>query len=146
MLRLLPILSLLPRAAWGVESPSGKEAVVPALNSGMGAGQVFQVVLALVAILLFILLLAWLLRRVGQLPFAGNGAIRILAGVSLGQRERAVLVQVGETQLLLGIAPGRVQTLHVLDRPIASPATVAAGERFAEKLAAVLKRDRMDKP
>jgi flagellar protein FliO/FliZ len=31
-----------------------------------------------------------------------------------------VLVQVGGKQLLLGVAPGRVSTLHVLDEPIAA--------------------------
>jgi flagellar protein FliO/FliZ len=31
-----------------------------------------------------------------------------------------VLVQVGGKQLLLGVAPGRVNTLHVLDEPIAT--------------------------
>ena len=47
----------------------------------------------------------------------GN-AIDILADMPLGQKERAVLLKVGETQILLGVAPGRVNTLHVLTQPI----------------------------
>lgn len=137
--RLLSLLIWMPLTAWGVESPMAE--ATPVLNGGVGFGQFFQVFLALMAILLFILILAWLLRRIGQIPFAGSGAIRILAGVSLGQRERAVLVQVGETQLLLGVAPGRVQTLHVLDQPVVAADSKVAGERFAEKLSAVLKRE-----
>ena len=50
----------------------------------------------------------------------GSGPIEIIADVSLGAKERAVLVQVGGKQLLLGVAPGRVNTLHVLDEPVAT--------------------------
>jgi flagellar protein FliO/FliZ len=38
--------------------------------------------------------------------------------VAVGAKERAVLVQVGRQQLLLGVAPGRVNTLHVLTEPV----------------------------
>jgi flagellar protein FliO/FliZ len=50
-------------------------------------------------------------NRVGE-------AIDVLADVPLGQKERAVLLKVGATQILLGVAPGRVNTLHVLSEPI----------------------------
>jgi flagellar biogenesis protein FliO len=55
------------------------------------------------------------------------GSIEIVADISLGQKERAVLVQVGEQQILLGVAPGRVNTLHVLAEPVA----VSGGGRTA---------------
>jgi flagellar protein FliO/FliZ len=47
---------------------------------------------------------------------AGKGLIRVLGGVTLGSRERAVVVAVGGTRLLLGVAPGQVRMLHVLPR------------------------------
>jgi len=58
----------------------------------------------------------------------------------MGTRERVVLLQVGETQLLLGVAPGRVQTLHVLDKPLDS-GKQGAGPRFSEQLGRLLKKD-----
>ena len=48
----------------------------------------------------------------------GAGAINIIADVALGQKERAVLIQVGAQQLLIGVAPGQVNTLHVLAEPV----------------------------
>ncbi|EQD42713.1 Flagellar biosynthesis protein, FliO, partial [mine drainage metagenome] len=42
------------------------------------------------------------------------GALEILASMPLGAKERAVLVKVGDAQILLGVAPGQVNTLHVL--------------------------------
>ncbi len=70
--------------------------------------------IGLVLVLALIIGLAWVLRRFGGLPHVGKGVVTIIGGVSLGTRERAVLLQVGETRLLVGVSPGRVQTLHVL--------------------------------
>jgi len=42
--------------------------------------------------------------------------VQVLGGVSLGTRERAVLLSVDGTRLLVGVAPGQVRTLHVLER------------------------------
>ncbi len=136
---LLIMLFAISTPGWGAEQAAPAQAA-SALAEPVGAGQYAQVLLGLVLILFLIGGLAWLLRRMGQLPFAGSGVIRMQAGLSLGQRERVVLIQVGKTQLLLGVAPGRVQTLHVFDQPISLDSEAAAGERFADKLAAALKR------
>ncbi len=37
---------------------------------------------------------------------------------ALGPRDRLVLVQVGEEQILLGLTPGRITPLHVLKTPV----------------------------
>ncbi len=106
----------------------------------VGAGGVLQVIFALLFVLAIIVGLAFLMRRLGAVPQAAGGAIRVLGGVALGQRERAVLVQVGETQLLVGIAPGEIRTLHVLDKPISVPTAPPGGDQgFAERLAAAMR-------
>jgi flagellar protein FliO/FliZ len=108
------------------------------------AGSVVQMILGLLLVVALIFVFAWMARRFTNLPGVGQGAVRVLGGVSLGTRERAVLMQVGDTQLLVGVAPGRVQTLHVLERPV-----VVSGDSrhdgntgFAERLAALLKQGR----
>jgi flagellar protein FliO/FliZ len=45
-------------------------------------------------------------------------AIDVIADIPLGQKERAVLLKVGQTQILVGVAPGQVNTLHVLTEPL----------------------------
>ena len=84
--------------------------------SPLAGGALLETVLGLLLVLALILGLAWAIRRFGKLPLAGKGMISILGGVSLGPRERAVLLQVGETRLLVGVAPGRVETLYVLEQ------------------------------
>jgi flagellar protein FliO/FliZ len=61
---------------------------------------------------------AWIVRRMRNFGRPGAGAINIIADVALGQKERAVLIQVGAQQLLVGVAPGRVNTLYVLAEPV----------------------------
>ena len=46
---------------------------------------------------------------------AGAAAdLQIVAQISLGTRERAVLLRAGSQQLLLGVAPGNVRLLYAL--------------------------------
>lgn len=74
-----------------------------------------NMVLGLVVVLALILGLAWVMKKYGRLPMGNQVEMKILGGVSLGTRERAVLVQVEGRRLLLGVAPGRVATLCELD-------------------------------
>jgi len=84
----------------------------------VGVGGLGEVAFALIIVLAAIFIVAWVVRR---MRLAGNrvgGGLDILADVPLGQKERAVLLKVGNQQILLGVAPGRVNTLHVLPEPL----------------------------
>jgi len=83
-----------------------------------GTGAWFQTLTALCFVVALIFALSWLLRRVQTLR-AGRtgGSMTIHAGLSVGARERVVWIQAGDQHLLLGVAPGRVQTLHVFEHP-----------------------------
>jgi flagellar protein FliO/FliZ len=104
-------------------------------------GSLLQLTLGLLLVLAAIGGSVWLMRRFARLQSGVQGSLKILGGVSVGTRERVLLMEVGETQLLVGVAPGRVQMLHVLAQRVESHAgPVALQERFAEKLARALKR------
>lgn len=104
----------------------------------MAMTSLWQLTLGMLAVLALIVALAWVVKRTGRLQMAAGGGLRILGGLSMGTRERVVLIQAGETQLLLGVAPGRVQTLHVLDKPLTTQAAAAPG--FAEQLGRMLNK------
>lgn len=94
---------------------------VPAAGSAsstISAGGLASVTLALLAVLAAIFGLAWLARRMRTFGARAVGALEILASMPLGAKERAVLMKVGDTQILLGISPGRVNALHVLEHPV----------------------------
>jgi len=91
-------------------------APVQQVTTGSAAG-LLRVVLALIVVLAAVLAAAWLARRMRALSGGGSASLQILAQLPLGTRERAVLVRVGDCQVLIGVAPGHVSTLHVLERP-----------------------------
>ena len=91
-------------------------------GAALSAGSVAQVIVGLVLVLALIGIVAWLLKRVSSLRAPGAGLIRVLAGAPVGQRERIVLVEVGETWLLVGVAPGHVATLHTMPKSVSAAA------------------------
>ena len=95
-------------------------------SPGSGVAGVGQVTLALCIVLGAIFLCAWFARRMRSIGGGSAGAMSVVAEVRLGPKERAVLLQVGATQLLVGVAPGQISALHVLAEPIAPQAPVSS--------------------
>jgi flagellar protein FliO/FliZ len=101
-----------------------------------------QMLFGLGVVLAAIAATAWLLRRLapGQVGSAEN--MRVVAAVAVGPKERVVLVDVGDTRLVLGVAPGLVTRLHEMPRPDDAdsqqpPLTITpVVSRFKEMLAA----------
>ena len=84
----------------------------PALTSG----SILQVIFSLLLVLAAVVVVAWLLKRINQ-PLQGAGnALKIISGVAVGQRERIVLVEVNDTWLVVGVAPGQVNALHSMPK------------------------------
>lgn len=90
----------------------------PATHAG-ALGGLGEVTLALLLVLGAVFALAWVLKRVRGFGSRVGRSVEVLAQVPLGQKERAVLVKVGATQILVGVAPGHVNTLYVLPEPLA---------------------------
>lgn len=72
----------------------------------------------LVVVIGLILVLAMLFRRFGDQGLGAPGNMRVIGGLSVGQRERLILVQVGEKQILLGVAPGSIHSVMAFDEPL----------------------------
>ena len=116
----------------------------PLLKSPVGMSRevmsgdfMMQVLGGLAIVLVCVIGLAWMMRRFGRLQSSTNGSLRMIDGMALSPRERIVLVQVGDTQLLLGVAPGRVDALHVLGEPLST----TAGDSTAEPGFAIRLKD-----
>lgn len=104
-----------------------------AMSSGIG-GQLLQLLLGLGLVVGLIFVLAWLMRRVQRAGPAGNQVIELLGSRALGPRDRLVLVQVGNEQILLGVTPGRITPLHVMNEPVHVPETQSTTPEFARRL------------
>lgn len=133
LLALLPLSTLAFAAEEGAKGSARAE-----LPDPLSLGAIGQLLLGLALVVGLILLLAWLMRRVNGTPSQGKG-MKVLAALPVGQRERAVLVQIGQEQMLLGVAPGRVSLLARFDEPILDSAELR-GAAFADRLQQVLGR------
>ncbi|WP_349745577.1 flagellar biosynthetic protein FliO [Pseudomonas frederiksbergensis] len=143
MNKVLAVLLALPSSVLAAEPVT---TAATAVSSGV-AGQLTQLVFGLLLVLGLIFLLAWLLRRVQQAGPAGKGqVIELIGSRALGPRDRLMLVQVGNEQILLGLSPGTITALHVLKEPVQVPSTTEkATPEFAQRLLEMLGKDQKDK-
>ncbi|VVP79660.1 hypothetical protein PS914_02081 [Pseudomonas fluorescens] len=147
VLKALPGLALaLPFNVLAAEPlATAATAASPAVSSGV-AGQLTQLVFGLLLVLGLIFFLAWLLRRVQQAGPAGKGqVIELIGSRALGPRDRLMLVQVGNEQILLGLSPGSITALHVLKEPVQVPTTEKTTPEFALRLMELMGKDHKDK-
>ena len=107
--------------------------------SPLSVGSLMQLTLSLLVIVALIFALSWMLKRLRIAGPRGSGEIRILDELSLGPRERIVLVRVGESQVLVGVSAGGVVPLTPLAAPIALKATPTA-PAFADRLRDLMRR------
>ena len=123
------------------EAHTGKALAGTGLSDPNMAGNLIQTTLGLLLVLVIIGVAAWAFKRFGNLQVGAQGRMKIIGGVSLGTRERAVLLQVGDQQLVIGVAPGRVQLLHALNSPVPVEEKSADTMNFSSRLqAAILNR------
>ncbi|ODP31285.1 flagellar biosynthetic protein FliO [Pandoraea sp. ISTKB] len=131
------------------QGAASQAAAVPSLG---GAG-IVQTGFGLVLVLALLFGLAWLAKRFGLQRPLGGGNVRIVGSAAVGQRERVVVVEVAGDWVVLGVAPGQVRSLHVIDADrvadlpaapaVAHPGAQAnrAAQAFAQKLRESMKKD-----
>ncbi|MFK5892729.1 MAG: flagellar biosynthetic protein FliO [Pseudomonadota bacterium] len=93
-----------------------KQTVAPKRSLGIADFITSFLFLAIVVISIFVL--AWIFKRTGLSPNSGNQVIKIISAIPLSQKEKIALVEVGNQQILIGISPGNIQKLLVLDTPV----------------------------
>ena len=146
--RLLAFFLLLPAlAAQGAEVGAGGTAPTASVASSGAAAQplelgasALQMVLGLLVVLGLLLGALWLLKRIGQPQGPAAGLMRVVAGVAVGARERVVILELGNSWLVLGVAPGQVNTLAEIPRQeVPTSAASAAMKDFPSWLRQVMK-------
>ena len=130
MLRISLLLMCIPGMAL---AETGAGETLPSTADLFSWSYLGQVIASLALVIGLLFGALWIMRRVNGVGQAVGGQMRVVSSLGLGQRERAVLVSVGEQQILLGVAPGRVAALHVFDEPeVAQETSPAAPLKFSE--------------
>ena len=96
-----------------------------------------QWLLSLVVVIAFILLFAWLAQK--SRVFGSNHAhLKVVASLPLGPKERLMVVQVGDEQLVIGVTGQQINLLQTLNQPL--PVSGNELNPFANKLALMMKQ------
>lgn len=75
-----------------------------------------QAILGFAAVLALMAVAAWVLKRFGVARSIDGSPVKIVGGVSIGGRERVLVVEAGDQWIVLGVAPGRVNLLTTMPR------------------------------
>lgn len=133
--RLLFVVSALAAPAALAQSSAP---ATPEIGSSL-----LQVILGLGVVIALLVGALWLLKRLSAPRGAAAGVLRVVTGAAVGPRERVVLVEVGDTWLVVGVAPGQVNALHQLPKQDIAAAPAAggpAGKNFGTWLKLVMER------
>jgi flagellar protein FliO/FliZ len=107
--------------------------------SPLSVGSLTQLTLSLLAIVVLIFAISWALKRLKMAGPRGSGSMAVLDELSVGPRERIMLIRVGESQVLVGVGAGGLVPLTPLATPIVITAA-AASPAFADRLRDLMKR------
>jgi flagellar protein FliO/FliZ len=92
-------------------------AAAPSISSSL-----LQMFLALIGVLALLFACLWVLKKLTAQRGAAAGLLRVVAATAVGTRERVVIVEIGSTWLVLGVAPGQVSALAEIPRqPMTEP-------------------------
>lgn len=117
-------------------------ATVPAPS--FAAAGLLQAGFGLAVVIGLIFLFAWVARRLGLQQSGSGRLLKVVSSAMVGQRERVVVVEIGDSWLVLGVAAGQVRALHTMPAEklpeVQAPATVngfngfGGGSAFSQKL------------
>ena len=105
---------------------------------GVGAAEVInstrvlEVFAGLAVVLALVFVLAVVLKRMHMLKPAGEGRLRILESLSLGTREKLVLVEVDGETVLLGLSQAGINALHAPNLDSSLQAQTRLGEAASD--------------
>jgi flagellar protein FliO/FliZ len=94
---------MMPCCVWATETVSPSSSAL-------------KMVVGLAVVLAVMALVAWMLKR--MMPSMGNNkqsVARVVGGVSVGSRERVVVVEIADRWIVVGVAPGQVNGIANLE-------------------------------
>lgn len=74
--------------------------------------ELVKVVTGLLFVLLIIFCLSWIVKRLNVVKLSSSSGFQSIATMTLGPKEKIMLLKVGERYLLMGVAAASINILH----------------------------------
>lgn len=116
-----------------VTTPVFAESATPTTASSF-----VSILLSLIVVLAIIFSIGFLMRRF-NVTHTGSHQMKIVSSMMLGNRERVMLIQVGEEQHLLGVTAQQINHLSKLEKPVEIE---EGAESFKSKLGQLMKNNK----
>ena len=92
--------------------------VQPAIAAPDSTGSLLRTVSGLAAVLALLALCLWGMKRLGGSRLSAGSVVKVVGGVSVGNRERVMVLEVAGEWIVIGVAPGHVSTLAQMPRQV----------------------------
>lgn len=102
-----------------------------------------NVATALILVLGAIVGSMWLIKRLSGVRNLAGGRISVTSGLNIGPKEKIVLINCADKQILVGVTANSIQTLHVFtedDIAVSDLTQPAEIHPFAQRLSKMLKQ------
>lgn len=122
------------------------ETAVAQSNTTSATTGLLQIVAALAVVIAVMLAMAWLMKRVGGISPLHRFPMKVIGAVSLGNRERVVVIEVADQCLVLGVTAQQITLLSNLPKQesiavVSNPDGQAAiNNKFTEWLKASIEK------
>ncbi|MDE2600583.1 MAG: flagellar biosynthetic protein FliO [Rhodocyclaceae bacterium] len=136
-IRLLSLLFALPLC---LQDAIAQTAAAPAASPPSLGGSFLQMLFGLALVLGLLFAGVWFLKKLTG-TVGPNGAIaRVVSATPIGTRERIVIVELGQTWLVLGVTPNNINTLAEMPRQPLPPGSQPMPPNFADWLRNTMNR------
>jgi flagellar protein FliO/FliZ len=75
-----------------------------------------QIFLALAAVIGLMLLIAWLFKRIGPINSMNKVPMKVVGGLSIGNRERIMVIEIADQWLIVGVTAQQINTLSSMPK------------------------------
>jgi flagellar protein FliO/FliZ len=97
---------------------------IPEVGKHIGANMdALTMIVSLLMVLAIIIVCAFILKRFQPIKIQGKG-LAIVTSMSLGAKERLIVVQIGDKQQLLGVTSQQITLLDTLDKALETSAPI----------------------
>jgi flagellar protein FliO/FliZ len=86
-------------------------------NSVSPSTGLLQIFMGLIAVLALMAVAAWLLKKIGPVANGSIVPVKVVGGVSLGNRERVMVIEVAGQWIVVGVTASNINTLTTLQKP-----------------------------
>lgn len=114
---------------------------LPAENSNIiSHSELMRVIGGLFLVLLLIILLSWMVRRLQGANLSSSKGFQTIASITLGPKERVMLVKVGDHFLLMGVGAGSVSLLYDFGKQMPAGFDINNKSTFADLLKSAVRK------